>query len=124
MLDRFDPRHDNHRDHGNSQDRDRGSRGGGDGAGGRGDEGAAYARHVDLPRGPEREIVRERKRSYELNGREAEALATVAAFRVVQVSDVQGILGQERGGRSAQKSLDHLQASGLSVCPSRLYRRL
>jgi hypothetical protein len=28
-----------------------------------------YARHVDLPRGREREIVRERKRSYELNGR-------------------------------------------------------
>jgi DNA-binding MarR family transcriptional regulator len=72
-----------------------------------------YARHVDLPRGPEREIVRERKRSYELNGREAEALATVAAFRVVQVSDVHQILGQDRGERSAQKSLDHLQASGL-----------
>jgi hypothetical protein len=68
---------------------------------------------VDLPRGLEREIVRERKRSYELNGREAEALATVAAFRVVQVSDVQEILGQERGERSAQKSLEHLQASGL-----------
>jgi hypothetical protein len=66
-----------------------------------------------LPRGSEREIVRERKGSYELNFREAEALATVAAFRVVQVSDVQEILSQEPGGRSAQKSLDHLQASGL-----------
>jgi len=33
------------------------------------------SRHVDLPRGPEREIVRERKRSYELNGRESVALA-------------------------------------------------
>ena len=28
-----------------------------------------------LPRGPEREIVRERKRSYELNGRESAALS-------------------------------------------------
>lgn len=56
-----------------------------------------FARHVELPRGPEREIVRERKRSYELNGRESAALATIAAFRVVQVSDVQEMLGHERG---------------------------
>jgi hypothetical protein len=108
MLDRYDPRHDNHRDRGDSQARDWGSR-----VDGRGDEVGVYARHVDLPRGPEREIVRERKRSYELNGREAEALATVAAFRVVQVSDVHQILGQDRGERSAEKGLDHLQASGL-----------
>jgi hypothetical protein len=113
MLDRYDPRHDNHRDRGDSQARDWGSRGGGERAGARDDEGGVYARHVDLPLGPERGIVRERKRSYELNGREAEALATVAAFRVVQVSDVQQILGQNRGERSAQKSLDHLLASGL-----------
>lgn len=113
MLDRFDPRHDNHRDRGDSQERDCGSRGGGERAGGRDDEGGAYARHVDLPRGPEREIVRERKRSYELNGQESDALATIAAFRVVQVSDVQEILGQERGEQSVQKSLDHLQAAGL-----------
>jgi hypothetical protein len=113
MLDRYDPRHDNHRDRGDSQPRDWGSRGSGERVDGRGDEVGVYARHVDLPRGPEREIVRERKRSYELNGREAEALATVAAFRVVQVSYVEEVLGQEQGGRSAQKSLDHLQASGL-----------
>lgn len=113
MLDRYDPRHDNHRDRGDSQARDRGSRGGGERVGGRGDEGGVYSRHVDLPRGPEREIVRERKRSYELNGRESDALATVAAFRVVEVSDVHQILGQDRGERSAPKSLDHLQASGL-----------
>jgi DNA-binding MarR family transcriptional regulator len=112
MLDRYEPRHDNHRDRGDLQGRDWGSRGGGDGAGGR-DEGGVHARHVDLPRGPEREVVRERKQSYELNGREAEALATVAAFRVVQASDVHQILGQDRGERPAQKSLDHLQASGL-----------
>jgi hypothetical protein len=113
MLYRYDPRDDDRRERGEPHERNWGSRGGGERAGGRHDEGGVYARHVDLPRGPEREIVRERKRSYELNGREGDALATVAAFRVVQVSDVQEILGQERGGRSAQKSLDHLQASGL-----------
>jgi hypothetical protein len=113
MLDRYDPRHDNYRDRGDSQARDWGSRGSGERVDGRGDKVGVYARHVDLPRGPEREIVRSRKRSYELNGREGDALATVAAFRVVQVSDVHEILGQERGERPAQKSLDHLQASGL-----------
>jgi hypothetical protein len=113
MLDRYDPRNDEPRDRGDSQERSCGSRGGGDRASGRDDEGGVFARHVDLPRGPEREIVRERKRSYELNGREGDALATIAAFRVVQVSDVQEMLGQERGEPSAQKSLDHLRASGL-----------
>jgi hypothetical protein len=113
MLDRYDRRHDNHRDRGDSQARDWGSRGSGERVDGRGDEVGVYARHVDLPRGPEREIVRERKRSYELNGREGDALATIAAFRVVQVSDVQEMLGQERGEPSAQQSLDHLQAFGL-----------
>jgi hypothetical protein len=113
MLDRYDPRHDNDRDRGDSQERDWGSRAGGERASGRDDEGCVYARHVDLPRGPEREIVRERKRSYELNGREGDTLATIAAFRVVQVSDVQEMLGQERGEPSAQKSLDHLRESGL-----------
>jgi hypothetical protein len=113
MLNRYDPRDDDRHDRSESQERSWGSRGGGQRAGERGDAGSVYARHVHLPRGPEREIVRERKRSYELNGREAEAFATVAAFRVVQVSDVRQILGQEQGEPSAQKSLDHLQASGL-----------
>ena len=113
MLDRYDPRDDEPRDRGDSRERDWGSRGGGERANGLGDEGGVYARHVDLPRGPEREIVRERKRSYELNGREGDALATIAAFRVVQVRDVQEMLDDGRGGRSAQKGLDHLLASGL-----------
>jgi hypothetical protein len=113
MLDRYDPRDDEPRDRCDSQDRSWGSCGGGDRASGRDDEDGVFARHVDLPRGPEREIVRERKRSYELNGRESAALATIAAFRVVQVSDVREMLDDGRGGRSAQKSLEHLQSSGL-----------
>ena len=113
MLDRHDPRDNDRHDRGDSQERSWGSRGGGDRAGERDNDGGVFMRHLDLPRGPEREIVRERKRSYELNGRESDALATIAAFRVVQVSDVQEMLGQERGTRSAQRSLDHLLASGL-----------
>jgi hypothetical protein len=88
MFERYDPRDGDPANCDDSSDRSYGGRGGGERAGERHDEGGVYARHVDLPRGPEREIVRERKRSYELNGREAEVLATVAAFRVVQVSDV------------------------------------
>lgn len=113
MLDRYDLRHDSHHDRGDSQERSWGSRGGGDRAGERDNDGGMFIRYLDLPRGPEREIVRSRKRSYELNGQEGDALATIAAFRVVQVSDVHEMLGQERGERSAQKSLDHLRASGL-----------
>jgi hypothetical protein len=113
MFDRYDPRHDNHRDRSDSQERDRGSRGGGDRSSRPDDDGGVFARNLDLPRGPEREIVRERKRAYELNGRESSALATIAAFRVVQVRDVEEMLDDGRGGRSAQKSLDHLQTSGL-----------
>jgi hypothetical protein len=113
MFDRYDPRHGNHRDCSDSQQRNRGSRGGGDRSDGPDDDGGVFARNLDLPRGPEREIVRERKRAYELNGRESSALATIAAFRVVQVRDVEGMLDDGRGGRSAQESLDHLQMSGL-----------
>ena len=39
-------------------------------------------------------------------GRESDALASVAAFRAVQASDVLELLGDENGERSAQKSLD------------------
>lgn len=113
MLDRYDHRDDDHRGRGDSQERGWGSRGGDERADGRENEGGVFARHVDLPRGHEREVVRERKRSYELNGREGEALATVAAFRVLQASDLRERLGLEHEARSAQKSLEHLQASGL-----------
>lgn len=113
MLDRYDPRDDDPRDRGESQERSWGSRGGGERASRPEDEGGAFARHVDLPRGPEREVVRGRKRSYELNGREGEALATIAAFRVVQASDIQEMLGRDLGEQSARKSLEHLEASGL-----------
>jgi hypothetical protein len=113
MLDRCDPRDDDRHDRGDSQERSWGSRCDDERAGERDNDGGVFRGHLDLPRGPEREIVRERKRSYELNDRESDALATIAAFRVVQVRDIQEMLDHGRGGRSARKSLDHLQASGL-----------
>jgi hypothetical protein len=113
MLDRYDPRDDDRRDRGEAQERRCGSRSGGDRASGRRDESGVFARHVDLPHGPAREIVRERKHCYELNGRESDALATIATFRVVQVRDVQEMLDDGRGRQSARKSLDHLRSSGL-----------
>ncbi len=41
--------------------------------------GVPSGHHVDLPRGPGRELVRDRKQSYELNGQESEALATIVS---------------------------------------------
>ena len=113
MLDRYDPRDDNHRDRGDSQERNWGSHGSGERAGARDGEGCVFARHVHLPRGPARESVRERRRPYELNGRESEALATIAAFRVVRVGDVQEMLDDGRADGGDRKSLGHLQESGL-----------
>ena len=49
----------------------------------------AFVERLDLPRGPEREIVvDERDRTYELNGEDSRTLATVGAFRVVAESDL------------------------------------
>ena len=36
-----------------------------------------------MPRGPDRELVRERGRTYAINGAESRMLTTVGAFRVV-----------------------------------------
>jgi len=49
----------------------------------------AFVEGLDLPRGPEREIVLdERDRTYELNGEDSRTLATVGTFRVVSESDL------------------------------------
>lgn len=45
-------------------------------------------RGLDLSRGPERELVRVRERTYELNGAESRSLATIGAFRVVRTEDL------------------------------------
>ena len=93
MFDRYDPRDDDGRSRGDSFERHRGSRVSSD----RDDDGrSAFGRHVDLPRGPDRELVRDRKRSYELNGQESEALATIGAFRVVHADDLRDVFDRER----------------------------
>ena len=48
----------------------------------------AFTRHLNLPRGHEREIVRHRDREYTLRGSESRTLATVGAFRVVSSRDL------------------------------------
>ena len=48
----------------------------------------AFMRHVDLPRGPNRETVRDRGREYSLRGSETRTLATVGAFRVVPTGKI------------------------------------
>jgi hypothetical protein len=109
MFDRYDPREDDGRSRGNSFERHRGLRGSSD----RDDDGrSAFGHHVDLPRGPDRELVRDRKRSYELNGQESEALATIGAFRLVH-ADLRDGFERERERRPARQGLRHLQESGL-----------
>jgi len=110
MFDRYDPRDDDGRSRGDSFERHRGSRGSSD----RDDHGrSTFGRHVDLPRGPDRELVRDRKRSYELNGQESEALATIGAFRVVHADDLRDVFDGDRDPKPARQGLRHLQDSGL-----------
>src|SRR5947207_7303664 len=47
-----------------------------------------FMRDLDLPRGPERELVHDRDRDYTLSGSETRTLSTVGAFRVVSERDV------------------------------------
>ena len=87
MFDRYDP-HDDGRERSDSWDRSFGRRGI---AGERDrDEHSrdVFTRDLDLPRGRDREQVRERNRIYEIDGDESRALATIGAFRVVADSDL------------------------------------
>jgi hypothetical protein len=47
-----------------------------------------FVRHLELPRGPEREVVLDGDRRYELNGDDSRTLATIGAFRVVAERDL------------------------------------
>jgi hypothetical protein len=53
------------------------------------------------------------RRSYELNGQESEALATIGAFRVVHADDLRDVFERERERRPARQGLRHLEESGL-----------
>jgi hypothetical protein len=71
----------------------------------------AFMRHVDLPRGPDREIVHERNREYSLRGSETRTLSTIGAFRVVPT----GQLRDHNDGAAHDRSADirHLREQGL-----------
>lgn len=71
----------------------------------------ALMRHADLPRGPEREIVRHRDRDYTLRGSETRTLATVGAFRVVPTGQLRDHDNAAAHDRSAD--VRHLREQGL-----------
>ena len=109
MLDRYDPRPDDGRDRGDSWDRSFGSRGG---VGERDrDEHSreVFTKDLDLPRGRDREQVRDRERVYTIDGDESRALATFGAFRVVAEIDPHDIRDDSQ---SSRRSLKHLERKG------------
>jgi DNA-binding MarR family transcriptional regulator len=71
----------------------------------------AFARHLHLPRGLEREIVRDRDREYTLRGSESRTLATVGVFRVVSSRDLRDHHDRPADPRSGD--LRHLREQGL-----------
>ena len=112
MWDRYDPRIDD-RDRGESPDRSFGARGGSNERD-RGNEDAeprdVFTRDLNLPRGRERQLVRERDRVYEINGPESCMLGTIGAFRVVSESDLHDLRDESSNPR---RSLEHLEDEGL-----------
>ena len=101
MLDRYDPRD-------SVCYRSQGSRGTGEPQDSRDrDNGETLTRSLDLPRGREREHVRDRGRVYEIDGNESRILATVGAFRVVAESDLHD------GRDDTRKAQRHLEREGL-----------
>jgi hypothetical protein len=70
-----------------------------------------FTRHLDLPRGQEREVVRDRDRAYTLRGSETRTLATVGAFRVVSSRDLRDHRDRPLSPRSGD--LRHLRDQGL-----------
>ena len=70
-----------------------------------------FTRHVNLPRGIEREIVRYRDRDYSLRGSESRTLATVGAFRVVSSRDLCD--GRDCALDPRSGDLRHLREQGL-----------
>ena len=100
MWDRYDPRDDD-RDRGSSWDRDLGGRGSTSDRD-RGEErhpSDVFTKDLDLPRGSERRLVRERDRVYQIDGAESRALATIGAFRVVAESDLHDIRDDPQSSR-------------------------
>jgi hypothetical protein len=71
----------------------------------------AFTRDLNLPRGLEREFVRDRDHEYTLRGSETRTLATVGAFRVVSSRDLRDHHDRPLDPRSGD--LRHLREQGL-----------
>jgi DNA-binding MarR family transcriptional regulator len=65
-----------------------------------------FVRDLDLPRGPDRELVHDRDRDYSLNGSDSRTLATIGAFRVVSERDL-------RDSRDRGDNLRSVERQGL-----------
>lgn len=70
-----------------------------------------FADRLNLPRGPERERVHVRNRTYALRGSEARSLATVGAFRVAPATDLRDHDGRPADARRGD--IAHLRELGL-----------
>lgn len=70
-----------------------------------------FTRDLNLPRGMDREIVRDRDREYTLRGSETRTLATVGAFRVVSSRDLRDYNDRATDPRSGD--LRHLREQRL-----------
>jgi hypothetical protein len=71
----------------------------------------AFVDKVDLPRGPDRDIVRDREREYTLRDSESRTLSIIGSFRVVSSRDL-----RDHDGRPLDASrgdLRHLREQGL-----------
>ena len=71
----------------------------------------AFSRDLELPRGTDREIVRDRDHEYSLRGSETCTLSTVGAFRVVPASKLRDHSGEPADPRSGD--LRNLREQGL-----------
>ena len=112
----YDPRSDcDGRDRdGGSRELSRGGRGGGDPRERereRVEPREVFTRHVDLPRGREREHVRVRDRCHMLRGSESRTLASVGAFRVIRTDDLRDTFDKPLDPRHGD--LWHLREAGL-----------
>jgi hypothetical protein len=70
-----------------------------------------FTRHLRLPRGLDRELVRDRDREYTLRGSGSRTLATIGAFRVVSSRDLHDHHNRAADPRSGD--LRHLREGGL-----------
>src|SRR5882672_3912178 len=71
----------------------------------------AFLDNLDLPRGLERELVRDRDREYDLRGSESRTLSIVGTFRVVSSRDLRDHDGRPADPRKGD--LRHLREQGL-----------